>query len=214
MPGDALSNRKKSAVSSHDRILEAAKHLFASRGYESTSTAAIARLAGTSESQLMKHFGSKEGLLEAILERAWERMNSVAQSILAKPVSPLAKLNLLTDMLLKTLERDADLKVLMLLEGRRIRGEAHMVVVTRGFRAFVRLMDSLLGEMQRAGILRRDLHPEAVRSALIGAYEGLLRDQLLAKRIGFPARYRARHTRALFAAMWSAFLRKKPARRR
>src|SRR5688572_7518797 len=51
-------------ASSHDRILAAAKHLFATRGYESSSTVAIARAAGTSESQLMKHFGSKEGLLE------------------------------------------------------------------------------------------------------------------------------------------------------
>jgi AcrR family transcriptional regulator len=214
MPGSAASLKQKTKTSSHDRILGAAKHLFASRGYESTSTAAIARAAGTSESQLMKHFGSKEGLLEAILERGWEHMNTVAQGILVKPVSPLAKLNLLTDVLLRTLEQDGDLKVLMLLEGRRIRGEAHMVVVTRGFRGFVRLIDALLREMRRAGVLRRDLHPEAVRSALIGAYEGLLRDQLLAERIGFPARYRARHTRALFAAMWAGFLNKKPGRRR
>ena len=46
-------------LSSHDRILAAAKRLFASQGYEATSTMAIARLAGTSESQMMKHFGSK-----------------------------------------------------------------------------------------------------------------------------------------------------------
>jgi len=56
------------SASSHDRILMAAKQLFASRGYENTSTVAIARLAGTSESQLMKHFGSKEGLLEEIFD--------------------------------------------------------------------------------------------------------------------------------------------------
>ena len=38
--------------SSHDRILQAAKQLFASRGYENTTTAQIARAAETSESQL------------------------------------------------------------------------------------------------------------------------------------------------------------------
>jgi hypothetical protein len=35
-----------------DRLLLAAKELFARNGYEQTSTAAIARRAGTSESQL------------------------------------------------------------------------------------------------------------------------------------------------------------------
>ena len=59
-------------LSSHDRILMAAKHLFARGGYENTSTVAIAREAGTSESQLMKHFGSKQGLLGAIFDRGWQ----------------------------------------------------------------------------------------------------------------------------------------------
>ena len=58
-------------LSSHDRILRAAKLLFAENGYENTSTVAIARSAGTSESQLMKHFGSKQGLLIAILDLGW-----------------------------------------------------------------------------------------------------------------------------------------------
>src|SRR4051794_7053757 len=64
------------AGSSHDRILAAAKRLFASQGYEATSTMAIARFAGTSESQMMKHFGSKEGLLGAILDEGWKSMKA------------------------------------------------------------------------------------------------------------------------------------------
>ena len=60
---------QRSDLSSHDRILLAARSLFSSDGYENTTTSAIARRAGTSESQLIKHFGSKEGLLEAILDR-------------------------------------------------------------------------------------------------------------------------------------------------
>src|SRR5208337_2344458 len=58
-------------LSSRDRILFAAKRLFALNGYENTSTVAIAREAATSESQLMKHFGSKQGLLVAIFDRGW-----------------------------------------------------------------------------------------------------------------------------------------------
>jgi AcrR family transcriptional regulator len=58
---------------SRERIREAAKALFAERGYEPTSTAAICRLAGTSESQLIKHFGNKQGVLEAVFQHAWEQ---------------------------------------------------------------------------------------------------------------------------------------------
>ena len=38
---------------------EAAKALFAKRGYEAASTAAICRIAGTSQSQIIKYFTNK-----------------------------------------------------------------------------------------------------------------------------------------------------------
>src|SRR5437879_11907412 len=63
-----------SGPSVRERLLEAAKVEFSTRGYENTSTASLARLAGTSESQIMKHFGSKEELLATIFEEAWQRL--------------------------------------------------------------------------------------------------------------------------------------------
>ena len=44
-----MTTKTSSTPSSHDRILQAAKRLFAQQGYENTSTVAIARDAGTSE---------------------------------------------------------------------------------------------------------------------------------------------------------------------
>ena len=67
--------KTRSVVSSRDRIREAAKRLFAERGYEGTSTAGICSLAGTSQSQLVKHFVDKQGLLDAVFEHAWEQIN-------------------------------------------------------------------------------------------------------------------------------------------
>src|SRR6516165_5785857 len=82
--GAGVSAEKNNTTSSRERILSAAKQLFARNGYENTSTVAIARDAGTSESQLMKHFGSKQGLLMAILDRGWnatiERIKVTAPS--------------------------------------------------------------------------------------------------------------------------------------
>lgn len=190
-----------SRLSSHDRILGSAKQLFATRGYENTSTAAIARRAGTSESQLMKHFGNKEGLLEAIFDSAWKRINAAARDARATKHTPAEKLQTLVGLMLESFERDPDLKLLMLLEGRRIRKEGHMVMLTSGFREFVGTVDSILREMRGAGQLRTDLPVDAVRSALMGAFEGLLRDQLLARRLGFPARYSGKDMRAIFAAV-------------
>jgi AcrR family transcriptional regulator len=184
--------------SSHDRILMSAKQLFASRGYENTSTVAIARLAGTSESQLMKHFGSKEGLLEAIFDFGWEELRSNLAALQQLP-SPEKKLQALLDATLQGMEKDPELKQLLLLEGRRIRREGRMVLMTGGFLSYVGLIDGILLEMRDRGQLRPDLNPQAVRSALIGMFEGILRDQLLAERAGFPSTAKVSDLRQLFA---------------
>jgi len=193
-------------LSSHDRILQAGRALFAEDGYENTTTSAIARRAGTSESQLIKHFGSKEGLLEAIYDQAWQRLAPALQRVQEAETSPFDKLRALTDLMIGALERDKEISTLMLLEGRRIRKHGHLVLLTSGFQKLLGVVDGLLKELSEAGRLRRDLNPEAVRSALIGAFEGLLRDQLIAERAEFPAHYTGVELRAVYQAVLECFL--------
>lgn len=190
---------------SRERILHAGKTLFASRGYENTSTAAIARMAGTSESQLIKHFGSKEGLLEAILDEGWARMARGASS-LAGTDDPMRKLHALLEMVLGGLERDHELKELMLLEGRRVRKEGHMIMLTQGFLSFVQVLDGVLQELRDSGRMRADVPTDAIRAALMGLLEGLMRDQLLAERMKFPARYNSKDLRGAFEIALASFL--------
>jgi AcrR family transcriptional regulator len=194
-----------SAVSSHDRILLAAKQLFSQRGYENTSTVAIARQAGTSESQLMKHFGSKEGLLEAIFERGWTSL--APEMARAKELdSPRARLRALLEVVVGGLERDPELMELMMLEARRVRREANQVLVTTGFLQLIRIVDECLAQAQQSGQLKVPVKPETVRSGLIGMFEGLLRDMVLARRTGFPANYTKQDVSVLFDTVIAALL--------
>ncbi len=195
------------AASSRDRILQSAKSLFAAKGYEKTSTATIARTAGTSESQMMKHFGSKDGLLAAIFEEHWQRINWSARQAIQDLTSPSEKLLVLSRVVMTALDRDPELKLLMLLEGRRVRKEGQLVSLSQGYLEFVRLTDDVLREMRDAGLLRPDVHLQAMRSALMGALEGLMRDQLLARRAGFPAQYGAEELREAFSGVLTSFIR-------
>ena len=56
-------------ASSRERILEASVELISERGYSATSVDAICRHAGTVKTALYWHFGSKEGLLTAVIDR-------------------------------------------------------------------------------------------------------------------------------------------------
>jgi AcrR family transcriptional regulator len=189
-----------------DRLLEAGRDLFAADGYESASTAAVARRAGTSESQLIKHFGSKQGLLEAIFDERWHVLDGAIRTAVEAARSPVERLALLSRTLIAALGQDRRLLGLMLLEGRRPRRHGGAVVLSTGFRDFLRGLDAALREARKAGHLITDVPVDAVRSALVGAVEGLLRDRLLAEQIDYPARYDRRALIATFDVVLGAFL--------
>ena len=174
-----------------ERLLKVSKSLFSARGYEHSSTSAIARQAGTSESQLMKHFGSKAGLLEAIFADTWGKITTEARTAMQGVASPRQRLEIASSTVVKTMESDPELKLLMLLEGRRIRREGQLIKLTPDFMSFVDLIDSVLDEMKAGGQIRSNLNTQAIRSALMGTIEGMMRDRFLADRLGYPANFEA-----------------------
>lgn len=69
-------------MSKKENILITALALFASKGYNSTSTRQIAVEASVSEGLIFRHFGSKEGLLNAIIVHGISISQSYIQPIL------------------------------------------------------------------------------------------------------------------------------------
>lgn len=168
-------------TSVEQRLLQAGKKLFATHGFENTTTAGIARQAGTSESQLVKYFGSKEGLLQRIFEDGWTRLNFVyaAASI---SNSPAEGLRVIFELLVKMLTEDRELRDLMMFEGRRIRGKNSEVLLTRGYYRLVEEVTRILTQMLKDTELGQRLRPQVITGALIGMLESMLRDQAMAER--------------------------------
>jgi len=174
-----------STQTSRMRLLAAGKTLFAQSGYEQTSTSAIARSAGTSESQLMRYFGGKAGLLDAIFNESWTALTeSVGAAVTDAPHAREAILALL-GLMLTALTRDNELAVLFLFEGRRMRGASHEVALSKGFVKFWELICNLIERGQSDGSFRSDVKAVVLASAMLGCAEGMMRDRLLAER-GVP----------------------------
>ena len=66
----ATPPRRGPAPTKHVDILWAAARLFGQRGVAQTSTRDIAAAANTTERTLFKHFGSKDGLVQAVIAEA------------------------------------------------------------------------------------------------------------------------------------------------
>ena len=196
-------SKPATAAGSRERLLGAAKRLMAEAGYERISTAAIAREAGSSESQLVRYFASKSGLLEAIFDQSWASLNTrIAPLVAVAPTVREAMITILATMI-GAFERDPDLARLLLFEGRRVRGDSAEILLTQGFRDFATLLLRLIQRGQRDGSFSRALKPQAMTSALLGAAEGMMRDRLVAAQQNQPSPFREAHIRAVFSALVS-----------
>jgi AcrR family transcriptional regulator len=167
-----------------ERLIVTAKNLFAAKGYENTSTAEIVREAGTSESQLVKHFGGKEGLLEAIFEDGWRRLDFIFVAARAG-ANPAQRLRMIFELILESFHTDPCLMELMLLEGRRIRKDQSDILLTEGYARFINLVESVIQELLAASNRPLEVSSIAITSALVGTFESMLRDQLMSRRIGW-----------------------------
>jgi len=73
----------QSAPSTKDRILDTAERLFSLSGYHSTSLRAITGEARVNLAAVNYHFGSKESLLEAVIDRRITPLNKTRLEMLA-----------------------------------------------------------------------------------------------------------------------------------
>lgn len=73
------------------KILEAADGLFGERGFDATSTRDIAERSGVNKALIHYHFGTKDDLLEVLLDDYYRRLGGVLREALARGTEPLAQ---------------------------------------------------------------------------------------------------------------------------
>ncbi len=193
---------RQDARSSQARLRAAARTLFAQRGYELTSISDITRAAGTSHSQFLKYYSGKEGLRQEIVEEQWAELTKAVVLAMTSLPSPAGKLRLGLDMLVNFLERDREFRAILLLEQTAVHENGRLVVSSQ-FREFVAVLDEIIAEMKNVGELKENIEPQALRSALMGSIEGMMRHQLLAAS-DFPARYSVDQVRSTVSFLIAA----------
>jgi AcrR family transcriptional regulator len=163
---------QRRGVERRGEIVHAAMDLFARQGYRGTSLAAVAAVAGAPTSLITHHFGTKQGLLQAVLEEmdlqslaklddlvspGWhaaatrmvqhaEQMSSAAPELLALQIT----------LTVENLSGDAPLHSYFLRRNRLLR----------------ELLAKSVREGIEAGELRPDAHPEATAVEVAAFLEG------------------------------------------
>jgi len=153
------------------QLLEHAKHLFVTLGYQNTTTEKIARAAGVSEPMLYRHFDSKNALFLEVLQEIRDATLNRWQTASAGITDPLAKLNAIADSYLgSTREHALEYRIM-----HRSLVETDDDEILAMLRAFYLDSESTLAQIiadgQQAGVFRRSLDPrvgawELIRTAL------------------------------------------------
>lgn len=190
----------ESTQTARTRLLAAGKSLFARLGYEQTSTLAISRDAFTSESQLVRHFDGKAGLLAAIFEESWRPLNESVQSVVADASNARDAVLTVFSTMMAAFGRDPELAFLFLFEGRRVRGGTE-IVLTKGFLDFSELLHRLVRRGQKDGSFPATFEAPVLATAMMGAAEGLIRERVIAQRAGRPVPYTDEEMLGVFGAM-------------
>jgi AcrR family transcriptional regulator len=93
---------------SRETVLDAAERLMAEHGFEAATIAGLVEEAGIPPSSIYHYFGSKEGVLLAVMERGAERFFASLPDVTARVGSPTAHLGAVVATVAETLERQPD----------------------------------------------------------------------------------------------------------
>jgi AcrR family transcriptional regulator len=117
---------------SREAVLDAAERLMAEHGYEAATVAGLVKEAGIPPSSIYHYFGSKEGVLLAVMERGARRFFEALPIPDRRIGSQLDHLRALVAAVATTLERHPDfLRILIVMATQPINagaGEVHSVV--------------------------------------------------------------------------------------
>ncbi|MEM1287471.1 MAG: TetR family transcriptional regulator [Pseudomonadota bacterium] len=81
------------ALSTKDKLLDAARDLFWTRGYSNVSVRDITKRAGVDVALVSRYFGGKQGLFEATLEQIgpWEALAAADDQVVAAAVASFSR---------------------------------------------------------------------------------------------------------------------------
>ena len=152
-------------------ILDAAVHVFARQGYETSRVGDIAKEAGVAYGLVYHYFGSKEAVLEAVFREHWGRL--LAAVALAEETGETApeQLALVVKIVLRTWRDDPDLVRLLV---REITRSPHIQDELDEIGQAFATLQRIVARGQAEGTFRADLDPQVAAWMLYGGLEEVL----------------------------------------
>jgi len=170
--GTAPAGAGRSENSARDVLLQSASDLMIELGTPEVSLHAIARRAGVTAPLVKYYFGSKEGLLVALVERDTARSLAQLDGLNAMPIEPLAKLKIHITGIVRTYSRYPYLVGLLNHLLRETQGEASERIKASFVTPLIEAQRRIIEEGVAAGQFRA-IDPDQLYFIVVGACQYL-----------------------------------------
>jgi TetR/AcrR family fatty acid metabolism transcriptional regulator len=164
-----------------DRILQAAIDVFAEHGYFNARVSDIAKRAEVADGTIYLYFKSKEQILMAALENAFDRFLLMANRELAEIHDPREKLKRLAELHLASLSSNRGLAMVFQTE---LRQSAKFLseFSRKHLTSYFDLIRSVVREGQQAGVFRKQVSDKIAANCFFGALDAMVTSWLISER--------------------------------
>ena len=180
-PATELGAKAAQSAETRRRLIDAASELFAEQGYAGTSILHIAERSGISRGSVAWHFGSKDGLLWAVVEDAFAQWETTVLVPDIGDTIGIAAVRAALRAHRRFLEGDTTrLRLFYVLMFDAIGPRDDLRVRFAQLHTHLRdLCEHWIAAGQEAGEIRSDVDPRAVVTVLIGAVGGIAYQSLV-----------------------------------
>ena len=155
---DLIMSRLK-APQRREQLISVATKLFAERGYEATTTAAIAEAAGVTEPILYRHFASKQELFVAIVREMSELTMRHWEGLIAGTSNPADAIRRIARQFPEHVAQLADAYHVIHGALSTSRDKQVLKVMHEHYAQIEEFFVGIIGRGQKAGLVRRDMDP-------------------------------------------------------
>jgi TetR/AcrR family transcriptional regulator len=142
------------------RILAAAWHEFAQKGFAGARVDAIAERSGANKRMIYHYFGDKEGLFVAVLEAAYDRVRTAEQDLDLVRMEPVAAMRRMVEFTFDSFVKDRSF--IQLLNNENLYKARHLkksTRVTRMHSPLIGMIEDILRRGAAAGVFRSGVDP-------------------------------------------------------
>lgn len=157
-----------------ERILEAAKSIFAHKGFSETKMSDIASAANVSYGLTYHYFANKEAIFTNLLQKALQGALELMQYARVQPGTPLDRLRWLTSEILRGAQNEPEFEMLVLqaLTNNAVPQETHAMVLQES-QLNHEVLKQLIAEGQAAGEVV-DGDPDLLTTAFEWCIQGMV----------------------------------------